>query len=168
MRHGIKKIKLTKGQDSHQAAMRKMCLNFLKHGRLDTTTKRAKLVKARIDRLVHKAQKASNADRNALLKALAQKDVVENLITSIAPRYTRVSGFVSMRKLMMREGDNADMSRLSWVQADVEASAPASAPVKKSAVKAVAPEKPAKVTKSTKAKSAKAKPATKKVSKKSA
>lgn len=162
MRHGIKKIKLTKGQDSHQAAMRKMCLNFLKHGRLDTTTKRAKLVKARIDRLVHKAQSATNADRNVLLKALAQKDAVDALITSIAPRYTRVSGFVSMRKLMMREGDNADMSRLSWVKADVEALAPTKAQSDTKAVsKKAVSDKPAKVVTSTKTKA-------KKVSKKTA
>lgn len=115
MKHGIKKVKFTKGQDSHQALVRKLCLNFLKHGHIDTTTKRAKFLKARIDRMMHKAQKATNADRNVLLKELADVKVVEHLITVIAPKFKRATGFVSLSKLMIRQGDSSDMSRLVWV-----------------------------------------------------
>ena len=37
MRHGVKKIKFHNGQDSHQALMRKLVLNFINHGKIETT-----------------------------------------------------------------------------------------------------------------------------------
>lgn len=143
MKHGIKKVKFTKGQDSHQALVRKLCLNFLKHGHIDTTTKRAKFLKARIDRMVHKAQKGTLADRNVLLKELADVTAVDNLINVIAPTFKRSTGFVSLSKLMIREGDSADMSRLVWVkEAQTEkVVTPDAKPAKKPAVKKVTEKK---------------------------
>lgn len=117
MRHGVKKIQFTKGQDAHQALTRKLLVNFVKHGYIETTQKRGKVLKASIDRLVGKAQRGQQSDRNVLLKHFASKKIVESMINVIAPTFQgQVSGFVSMKRLGVRQGDDAEVVRLAWVK----------------------------------------------------
>lgn len=116
MKNSIKKIKFRSGQDANQALMRKLSLNFIKHGRIDTTVHKAKALKGHIDRLVHKAQKGRESDKNVLLKHLADKKTVQHMIDHVGPSFKRTSGFVTIAKLGKRQGDDAEMARLSWIK----------------------------------------------------
>lgn len=157
MKHGVKKIKFRGGRDANRALMRKLALNFLKHGRIDTTQNRGKALKSLIDRLTHKAQRGNPSDKNVLLKHLAQKDAVNYMLETVGPAFKkRQSGFVTIAKLGPRQGDVAEMVRVQWVKdlkpADVKEvvekktakAQPAKAAPKKTAKKA---EKPKKVEK---------------------
>lgn len=104
------------GRDHNQALMRKLALNFIKHGHIETTLKRSKALKAHIDRLVHKAQRGNESDKNVLLRHLADLNAVRYLMDTVAPSFKRESGFVTMSKLGVRQGDAAEMARLSWVK----------------------------------------------------
>lgn len=151
MKHGVKKIKFNGGRDANRALMRKLALNFLKHGRIDTTLNRGKALKGLIDRLTHKAQRGNQSDKNVLLKHLAQKDAVNYMLETVGPAFkNRQSGFVTIAKLGPRQGDVAEIVRVQWVKN-----------LKPAEVKEVVEKK------TTKAKPAKAEPkkATKKVEK---
>ena len=117
MRHGVKKTKFKKGQDHNQAMTRKLLRGFFIHGKLETTYARARDTKGRIDKLVHKAQRANTADINVLNRLLNDKTIVDYLVKEVAPLFKkRVSGFVSIKKLGPRQGDHAEMGMLRWVK----------------------------------------------------
>ena len=56
MNKRIKKIKIRKGKDATESVVRKLVVNFITHGKITTTVKRAKIIRSEIDRLVHKAK----------------------------------------------------------------------------------------------------------------
>lgn len=116
MKHGIKKVKFTQGQDSHQALMRKLLVNFVKHGHIETTIKRGKALKAVVDRLVLKAKKGTEADKNVLMKHLNSKKMVDMMIKTIAPNFEQETGFVKVYRVGVRQGDAAEVVRMKWVK----------------------------------------------------
>jgi large subunit ribosomal protein L17 len=117
MRHGVKKIKFHNGQDSHQALMRKLVLNFMSHGKIETTLLKGMTLKSTMDRLTGKAIRNSVSDKNMLMKYLTTKEAVKYMIDVVAPAMNkRVGGYVTISKLGKRQGDNAEMTRLTWVE----------------------------------------------------
>ncbi len=117
MRHGVKKIKFHNGQDSHQALMRKLVLNFIRHGKIETTLLKGKTLKSVVDRLTGKAIRNSVSDRNMLMKYLTTKEAVSYMVDVVAPVMNRrVGGYVTISKLGKRQGDDAEMTQLKWVE----------------------------------------------------
>jgi large subunit ribosomal protein L17 len=118
MRHGVKKTKFHHGQDSHQALTRKLLLNFIQHGKIETTLKRAKVVKSNIDRLTSKSISAAESDKNVLLKVLGDRAAVKKMMLEIAPVFKGevTGGFVRLERLGQRQGDNAEVARLTWTK----------------------------------------------------
>lgn len=117
MRHGVHKIKFYNGQDSHQALLRKLVLNFIRHGKIETTLHKGKALKATMDRLTGKAIRHSSSDKNMLMKFLTKKDAVSYMIDVVGPVMNkRTGGYVTIAKLGKRQGDDAEMTRLTWVE----------------------------------------------------
>lgn len=117
MHHRVKKIKFKKGKDATRATLRKLALNFIKHGKIETTLSRAKILKSLMDKLVAKAKKKTEATKNFLLRRLGEKEAIEKLFNTIAPSFNdRESGFVKLIKLLPRLGDGIGMARLEWVK----------------------------------------------------
>lgn len=97
--------------------LRKMSRNFLKHGKIETTVARAKVLKAHMDRLSFKSMIVSEANKNVLLKHLAEPKDVKYMFEVVGPSFKkRTGGFTSMQKLGRRQGDNAEMALLQWVK----------------------------------------------------
>lgn len=116
MKHGVKKIKFKKGKDANTAMLRKLTRNFLEHGKLDTTLSRAKILKSHLDRLVYKAQRGNQADKNMLLRHLADTETVSYMLETVGPSFKRSTGFTTVMKLGPRKGDYAEVARLQWVK----------------------------------------------------
>lgn len=117
MKHRIKKIKFRKGKDATKSIIRKLVFNFIKKGRIETTLKRAKILKGLIDSLTAKAQEKKESVKNILFKYLNSKEMVDKIFNSIAPNFKdRKSGFVKIIKTGMRFGDGAEMSRVEWIK----------------------------------------------------
>jgi large subunit ribosomal protein L17 len=116
MRHGSRKVKVQLGVDANQMLMRKLAVNFFAHGVLTTTQKKAKLLKSHIERLVEKSKKKNEANKNFLLRKLANPKLVQSLFTSVGPVMAdRIGGYVTLQKLYDRESDNALMVKVAWV-----------------------------------------------------
>src|SRR3989338_3037431 len=115
MKHSVKKIKFSKGKDSHEALVRKLVTNFIQNGKIETTLSRAKVLKSTIDSLVYKAIQNKESDRNVLLKHLGDKNVVMLLVKDIAPVFSgRVGGYVRLARKGIRQGDNAEIVQVTW------------------------------------------------------
>ncbi|GIW62479.1 MAG: hypothetical protein KatS3mg090_0305 [Patescibacteria group bacterium] len=128
MKHKINKIKIAKGKDHNRAVVRKLVLNFLKHGKIETTLKKAKVLKSTIDSYVSKAKKNTNASYNLLLSKLADKKAVKFLTERVAQKFKdRVGGYVTLKRIGYRKGDSSLIVRLQWVEPIVKSvSKPAS------------------------------------------
>lgn len=116
MLKGVHKIKFRKGRDANRSLIKKSVTDFIRYGKMEVSVKKAKVLKAIIDRLVHKAKRNTNADNNMLLRAIGDKKLITVLTNEIAPKFTdRTSGFVKTQRLGRRLGDGAEIARIEWV-----------------------------------------------------
>ena len=98
-----KKIKIRKGKDANVSTVRKLLYNLIFFGKVKTTTKRAKVLKASIDSLVYKALQEKSSTTNALRRNLGNDKAVAKLTIEIAPQYKgRIGGYVTMKKMGQR------------------------------------------------------------------
>lgn len=84
--------------------------------RIKTTEAKAKSIKAEIEKHLTKAKNQGEEARVHLQKTF-QQDVVEKLVTDLAPRFAnRPGGYTRIVKLGNRTKDNAPMVYIEWVE----------------------------------------------------
>lgn len=116
MRHKVKHIKFKFGQDSNQMLIRKLLVSFLKRSKIEITLAKAKILKSVVEKIVEKAKTKTEANKNYLLKKLAQDEVIDMLFNQIGPALKdKVGGYVRIIKIGQRDSDGASMARLEWV-----------------------------------------------------
>lgn len=117
MNKRVKKIKVRGGRDATRSVLRKLMRGLIINGKINTTLKRARIVKQVADILVHKAIVKTEASKNVLLRYLGQEKLVAKMFEEIGPRFTsRVGGCVRLVKLGPRVGDGAFMARVEWTE----------------------------------------------------
>ncbi len=142
MRHRSRTIKFRHGQDANQMLGRKLLINFLTHGKITTTQRKARFLKPQIERFVTHAKAGSQSSYNEMLKMVASHDIVKKTIAQVAPLFKdRSGGTVTSKRLNVRASDGALTVRLDWtvpvvyaqevVPAKVAKPAPTPKPVKK-------------------------------------
>lgn len=115
MWHGVKKIKIEQGSDANKMLVRKLAINFFKHGKLVTTVKKAKVLKSTIEKLVERTKSQSEANKNVLLGVLDNWRFVQSVFKNVGPALKdKVGGYVRIVRLGSRQSDGAVMSRLEW------------------------------------------------------
>jgi len=115
MRHKVKKIKFNFGKDANRALIRKLAVNFLDKGYLQTTLAKAKVLKSHLEKLVTKMKLKSEANKNFLLKYLASKKVVDDGFTRVGPALFKIQGgYVRIIKLGPRSSDGSPMAKVEW------------------------------------------------------
>lgn len=115
MRHGVKKIKFGKGKNKTVGLIRKLSVNFLQRGKLTTTLKRAKVLKSVVEKLVEKAKKKSEANKNMLLRYLADWDLVARMFSHVGPVFIkRTGGYVRLVRLGVTSTDGIVRARMEW------------------------------------------------------
>jgi large subunit ribosomal protein L17 len=117
MRHGYKKIRFKAGKDAYQMLVRTLAINFLAHGKMETTHKRAKVIKTYIEKLVEKSKEKTEANKNCLLKAFGNdKKTIAFLFNQVGPvMKDKIGGYVRVVKLKQRLSDGSLVCRLEWV-----------------------------------------------------
>lgn len=116
MRHGVHKIKFNEGVDANKMLMRKLAYNFFTYGQMVTTNAKAKALRPLIERIVHKTKDKTQANKNYLLKIFNSSKLVDGLFTDVgAALKDKVGGHVRIIKLLQRENDGSQMSRIEWV-----------------------------------------------------
>lgn len=116
MRHRVKKIKFNFGKDANKALIRKLAINFLDKGYLQTTLTKAKILKSYIEKLVTKMKIKNESNKNYLLKYLGNKKIVEDGFDRIGPALLKVQGgYVRIIKIGTRNNDGSLLAKIEWV-----------------------------------------------------
>ncbi|QQS17276.1 50S ribosomal protein L17 [Candidatus Saccharibacteria bacterium] len=115
-RHGYRGRKFGRERDQRNALMRGLACSLITHQSIKTTTPKAKELRPFVEKLVTAAKKGDLANRRLVIARLADIKVGNLLVDQIAPQIKRDSGYLRITKLdENRVGDNAEMSRIEFV-----------------------------------------------------
>ena len=93
-----------------------MATSLFRHGRITTTTARAKELRPYAERLVTLARRGDLHARRLAARRIADREVLGKLFDDIGPRYAeRPGGYTRILKLGTRKGDAADMALIELV-----------------------------------------------------
>ena len=118
MRHNVDGRKLGRTAAHRRALYRSLVISLIRHGRIKTTTPKAKEARRLADRLITFAKKGDLSARRHAARILNDKDAVKKLFDELGPRYAeREGGYTRVVKFSKpRKGDAAEMSLLEFVQ----------------------------------------------------
>lgn len=113
MRRG-KNVKFGRKRAQRRALYKSLATALVDHGKIKTTSAKAKSLSSFADKLVTTAKKQNLASRKDLLKTFHPK-TVKKLIDEIAPRFSdRKGGYTRVTRLGQRKSDGAKMSVIEW------------------------------------------------------
>ena len=116
MRHRKKGRNLSRSPSHRRALLRNMATSLFRHGRITTTTARAKELRPYAERLVTLARRGDLHARRLAARRIADREVLGKLFDDIGPRYAeRPGGYTRILKLGTRKGDAADMALIELV-----------------------------------------------------
>lgn len=141
MRHRKDGRRLGRNGPHRKAMLRNMVTSLLEHGSIRTTETRAKEVRRWAEKLITIGKKAlpgTNADLSdetlaqkrlhhyrQILRVVRSQDVAKKILDEYAPLFeNRAGGYTRMIKLGPRQGDNAPMSILEFVEGAEAAAEP--------------------------------------------
>src|SRR6187431_3665343 len=114
--------------------------SLFEHGRITTTTAKAKRLRPYAERLVTFAKRGDLASRRRVLGILSDKGVVHKLFTEIGPGFAdREGGYTRITKVGYRKGDNAPLAVIELVEFGTPAKKAVVKEASKAASKAAAP-----------------------------
>lgn len=105
------------GKDAVQMLIRTLTVNFLMHGKIETTENRARLLKTCVDKLAEKSKEKTEANKNCLLKALGsnKQKIIDFLFNQVGPVIkAKKGGYVRIIKIGQRLSDGSMVCRLEW------------------------------------------------------
>lgn len=89
---------------------------LIDHGKIKTTSAKAKSLSAFADKIITTAKKSNLAARRELVKTFHPK-TVKKLVDEVAPRFSeKRGGYTRVTRLGQRKSDGAPMSIVEFVQ----------------------------------------------------
>ncbi len=109
--------RLGAGPDHQKQILANQASQLFVHGRIRTTTTKAKTLRPYAERLITKAKRGDLHARRQVQAKLRDRDVTAYLFEEVAPRFAeRNGGYTRMLKLGPRKGDNAPMAIIELVE----------------------------------------------------
>ena len=116
MRHRKKGRKLSRTASHKRATMRNLAASLFRHGRIETTTAKAKELRPFAERLITLAKRGDLHARRLAATKIQDRQVLGSLFDDIGPRFSeRPGGYTRILKLGNRKGDAAEMSLIELV-----------------------------------------------------
>jgi large subunit ribosomal protein L17 len=116
MRHRKKGRQLSRTASHKEALLRNMATSLFRHGRISTTTAKAKELRPFAERLITLAKRGDLHSRRLAARKIADKEVLGALFESIGPRFAeRPGGYTRILKLGHRQGDGAETAFIELV-----------------------------------------------------
>lgn len=117
MRHHDANRKFGRSKNQRSALLKGLAASLIEHGRIMTTEAKAKELRPTVEKMITKAKNPTLSNRRLLLSSLYNNtDVVEKLISDVAPKYTeRAGGYTRITKLVQRKGDASKMAVIEFV-----------------------------------------------------
>ena len=116
MRHG-KKINHLGRKTAHRKAMlSNMACSLIEHKRINTTVAKAKALRVFVEPLITKSKEDTTHNRRIVFSVLRDKYAVTELFKEISVKIAdRPGGYLRIIKLGARQGDNAAMAMIEFV-----------------------------------------------------
>ena len=122
MYHGRAKRRFNRTSEHRQAMFANMAQALIKHEQIVTTLPKAKDLRPVVEKLVTLGKRGDLHARRLAISRLRDVALVRKLIDVIGPRYKdRNGGYLRIMKAGFRQGDNAAMAVIEFVDRDVEA-----------------------------------------------
>ena len=116
MRHGKKSNHLGRKTAHRKAMLANMACSLIEHKRINTTEAKAKALRRFIEPLVTKSKSDTTHNRRVVFSYLRNKYAVTELFKEISVKIgDRPGGYVRIIKLGNRQGDNAPMAMIEFV-----------------------------------------------------
>jgi large subunit ribosomal protein L17 len=132
MRHRVAHRKLGRVTEHRIALLRNQAVALIRHERIQTTVARAKELRPFVERIITVAKRSLNAPegsqghvtaRRVVARDLADRDVLNKLFDSVAPRYTeRSGGYTRLLRLGYRRGDSAEVAEVELLGSEYDPS----------------------------------------------
>ena len=122
MRHGKAGRKLNRTASHRKAMFANMAASLITHEQIVTTLPKAKEIRPIVEKLVTLGKRGDLHARRQAISQIKDQDAVRKLFDAIASRYaTRNGGYLRIMKAGFRQGDNAAMAVIEFVERDVSA-----------------------------------------------
>lgn len=97
--------------------MRNLATSLFRHGRIETTTAKAKELRVYAEPLITKAKRGDLHARRLVARKIRDREVLAKLFNEIGPRFAdRPGGYTRIYQLGHRPGDAAEMAIIELVQ----------------------------------------------------
>jgi large subunit ribosomal protein L17 len=116
MRHGNKQNALGRTSEHREALLRNLATSLFRHGRIETTTAKAKELRPFAEKLITLAKRGDLHARRQAGADIQDKEVLHSLFAEIGPRFAeRAGGYTRILKMGFRQGDGAETSLIELV-----------------------------------------------------
>lgn len=115
-RHGYQGKKFGRQRDQRQALLVGLAESLILKETIETTLPKAKEAAKYTEKLITKAKVGSLHARRQLIAQLSTIQAVNKLVDEIAPKLAaRNSGYLRVKRTVLRRGDNAQLASVSFV-----------------------------------------------------
>jgi large subunit ribosomal protein L17 len=122
MRHGKAGRKLNRTASHRKAMFANMAASLITHEQIVTTLPKAKEIRPIVEKLVTLGKRGDLHARRQAISQIRDVAVVSKLFDAIATRYaTRNGGYLRIMKAGFRQGDNAALAVIEFVDRDTSA-----------------------------------------------
>jgi large subunit ribosomal protein L17 len=129
MYHGRAKRRFNRTHEHRKAMFANLSQALIKHEQIVTTLPKAKDLRSVVEKLVTLGKRGGLHARRQAIARLMDADLVGKLFDVLAPRYrTRNGGYTRVLKAGFRQGDNAAMAVIEFVDRDEAAKGQDSGP----------------------------------------
>jgi large subunit ribosomal protein L17 len=116
MRHGKKFNHLGRKTAHRKAMLSNMACSLIEHKRINTTLAKAKALRVFVEPIITKSKNDTTHNRRIAFKYLKNKYAVTELFKNVSVKVAdRPGGYLRIIKLGNRQGDNADMAMIEFV-----------------------------------------------------
>jgi large subunit ribosomal protein L17 len=116
MRHNKKFNHLGRKKGHRRALLANMSISIIEHKRITTTLAKAKALRVYLEPLITKAKVDSVHERRTVFRYLQNKEAIKELFGQIRDKVgDRPGGYLRIFKIGNRQGDNAEMAIIEFV-----------------------------------------------------
>jgi len=117
MRHRKKGRHFSRTSEHRKMMLRNLAISLVRHGRIETTTAKAKELRSFVEPLITRAKRGDLHARRIVGRQIHDREALTKLFEEIAPRYAeRPGGYTRVLQLGHRAGDAADMALIELVE----------------------------------------------------
>ncbi len=129
MYHGRAKRRFNRTHEHRKAMFANLSQALIKHEQIITTLPKAKDLRPVVEKLVTLGKRGDLHARRQAIAQMKDADLVKKLFDVLGPRYrTRNGGYTRVLKAGFRQGDNAALAVIEFVDRDEEAKGKDSGP----------------------------------------